>query len=116
MSLKTEIFKCHDYLHYVIKAIDFLNVKTNDAMFKLLGPVNTKINQAGKIDKTLKPMQHYFSLGKSIYPYLLVNLRSGANFIRVDGPSDYKRVAGTSIGIGLVWGISRYMGIFDDPT
>jgi type II pantothenate kinase len=43
-------------------------------------------------------------------------LRSGASFIRVDGPKKYKRVTGTSIGVGLAWGISRFMGIFDDPT
>lgn len=46
----------------------------------------------------------------------MVNLRSGASFFRVDGPRDYKRVAGTSIGVSLAWGISRYMGIFNDPT
>ncbi len=85
-------------------------------MFKLHGPVNTKINQAGKIDQTLKPMKNYFSLGKSIYPYLLLNMRSGASFIRVDGPNNYHRVAGTSIGVSLLWGISRYLGIFKDPT
>jgi len=55
-------------------------------------------------------------LGKAIYPYLLVNLRSGTTFIRVDGPNNYHRVAGTSIGSSLAWGISRYMGIFEDPT
>ena len=62
-SLGSQIVKCHDHLHYVICAIDFLNKHTNDAMFKLQGPVNTKINQAGKIDAKLKPMQHFFSLG-----------------------------------------------------
>ena len=49
-SLGSQIVKCHEYLHFVICAIDFLNLHTNDAMFKLHGPVNTKINQAGKID------------------------------------------------------------------
>jgi len=48
--LDTQIVKCHEYLQFVIKAIDFLNLHTNDAMFKLHGPVNKKINQAGKID------------------------------------------------------------------
>lgn len=61
-------------------------------------------------------MKNYFSLGKSIYPYLLLNMRSGASFIRVDGPNNYHRVAGTSIGVSLLWGISRYLGIFQDPT
>lgn len=46
----------------------------------------------------------------------MVNLRSGASFFRVDGPNDYKRVAGSSIGAGLAWGITRYMGMFNDPT
>ena len=114
--LKADVLKCREYLRFVIKAIDFLNKKTNDAMFKLQGPVNTKLNQAGKIDPSLKPKQHYFSLGKEIYPYLLVNLRSGASFIRVDGPDNYKRVGGTSIGVGFAWGVSRYMGLFNNPT
>jgi len=85
-------------------------------MFKLHGPVNTKINLVGKIDNQLKPMQHFFSLGKQIYPYLLVNLRSGASFIRVDAPGQYTRVTGTSIGVSLAWGISRYLNLFRDPT
>lgn len=61
-------------------------------------------------------MKNYFSLGKSIYPYLLLNMRSGASFIRVDGPNNYHRVAGTSIGVSLLWGINRYLGLFQDPT
>ena len=40
----TEIIKCREYLKFVVKAIDFLNKKTNDAMFKLHGPVNMKLN------------------------------------------------------------------------
>ena len=47
---------------------------------------------------------------------MLVNLRWGATFIRVDGPNKYRRITGTSIGVGLAWGISRYMGLFDGPT
>ena len=116
LSFRTQIVKCHEYLQFVIKAIDFLNKHTNDAMFKLHGPVNTKINQCGKIDATLKPMKNYFSLGKSIYPYLLLNMRSGASFIRIDGPNDFHRVAGSSIGVSLAWGVTRYLGIFEDPT
>lgn len=44
LSFRTQIVKCHEYLHFVVKAIDYLNTNTNDAMFKLHGPVNTKIN------------------------------------------------------------------------
>lgn len=94
----------------MIKAIDFLNQNTNDAMFKLHGPVNLKLTQTGKIDPNVKPEQHYFSLGKQIYPYLLVNMRSGTTFHRVDGPDSFVRVGGSTIGLGLAMGFCRYRG------
>lgn len=42
-SFGAQVVKCHEYLHYVTCAIDFLNRHTHDAMFKLHGPANTKI-------------------------------------------------------------------------
>ena len=46
----SKILKCHNTLSFVIKAIDYINRTTNDCFFKLIGPVNTKINESGKID------------------------------------------------------------------
>ena len=53
--LESDILKCHEYMRFVVRALDFLNIKTSDAMFKLSGPVNTKIYLTGKIDPDLKP-------------------------------------------------------------
>lgn len=51
-----------------------------------------------------------------LYPYLLVNLRSGASFYRVDGKDSYTRVGGSSLGISFIWGVTRYLGYYSDPT
>lgn len=40
-----------------------------------------------------------------IYPYLLVNIGSGVSMIKVSGPRKYKRVGGTSLGGGTLWGL-----------
>lgn len=60
--------------------------------------------------------QIYFSIKENVYPYLLVNLRSGASFIRVDSPTQYKRVIGTSIGAGTFVGISKLLWEGNDLT
>eukprot|EP00343_Euplotes_focardii_P000190 CAMPEP_0205801722 /NCGR_PEP_ID=MMETSP0205-20121125/3807_1 /ASSEMBLY_ACC=CAM_ASM_000278 /TAXON_ID=36767 /ORGANISM="Euplotes focardii, Strain TN1" /LENGTH=178 /DNA_ID=CAMNT_0053066947 /DNA_START=729 /DNA_END=1262 /DNA_ORIENTATION=- len=51
-----------------------------------------------------------------MYPYILVNLRSGANFIRVDSKTEFKRCIGTSIGAGTFVGISKLLFKTSDPT
>lgn len=40
-----------------------------------------------------------------IYPYLLVNIGSGVSMIKVEGPRQFQRVGGTSLGGGTFWGI-----------
>lgn len=34
----------------------------------------------------------------------------------MDGKDDYKRVGGSSLGVSFVWGITRYLGCYTDPT
>lgn len=51
-----------------------------------------------------------------LYPYILVNLRSGATFTRVDSKDSFNRVLGTSIGSSFFWGILRLLNMFHDPT
>lgn len=53
---------------------------------------------------------------EELYPYILVNLRSGATFTRVDSPTEYKRLLGTSIGSSFFWGVLRLLNKFHDPT
>ena len=60
--------------------------------------------------------QIYFSIKENLYPYILVNLRSGASFIRVDGKDKFKRCIGTSIGAGTFVGMSKLLMKTSDPT
>ena len=64
----------------------------------------------------MKPNKHYFSLKESLYPYLLVNVRSGSSFTIVESKDKYRRVAGSSIGASFFVGILRYLNLFTDPT
>ncbi len=50
-----------------------------------------------------------FDLGKSFFPYLLVNIGSGVSILRVDGFGRYERVSGTSVGGGTFWGLCRLL-------
>lgn len=74
------------------------------------------INHSGKLNVSDPPIQQFFSLKKELYPYLLVNLRSGASFFKVSSANDYKRIAGSSIGSNVFLGILRLLNIFNDPT
>ena len=40
-----------------------------------------------------------------VYPYLLVNIGSGVSMIKVSGKRQHKRVGGTSLGGGTLWGL-----------
>jgi len=51
----SKIVKCHEYLKFVINSIDYIDTFTNDCFFKLVGPVNTKIELVGKIDTSFRP-------------------------------------------------------------
>lgn len=39
------------------------------------------------------------------YPYLLVNIGSGVSMIKVSGPREFRRIGGTSLGGGTLWGL-----------
>ncbi len=47
---------------------------------------------------TAKIEPRYFSLKERLYPYLLVSIRSGVVFLRVDGPRSFTKLDGSSIG------------------
>ncbi|QEU60294.1 Cab1 [Kluyveromyces lactis] len=41
----------------------------------------------------------------SIYPYMLVNIGSGVSILKVDSPTSFSRVGGSSLGGGTLWGL-----------
>jgi len=43
------------------------------------------------------------------YPYLLVSIGTGVSVIRVDGPGEFERISGSTIGGGTYWGLCRLL-------
>jgi pantothenate kinase len=97
-------------------AIDYLNNATNDCFFSLDRKSDNIINHRGKLNRSQKPIQQFFSLKEDLYPYLLVNLRSGASFTKVSSKTSSERIAGSSIGSNVFLGILRLLNKFNDPT
>ena len=102
----------------MIRALDYLNKYTNDCFFITHGDLKDKITDRGKLTDggSQQIKQHFFSLKEELYPYLIVNVRSGASFIRVNGPDQWERICGTSIGSAFFWGILRLLNFYNDPT
>lgn len=47
----------------------------------------------------------YLEEQPQVYPYLLVNIGSGVSMVKVDGPARFRRIGGTSLGGGTLWGL-----------
>ena len=48
------------------------------------------------------------------YPYLVVTIGTGVSILRVDGPRQYERVSGSTIGGGTYWGLMRLLTDVED--
>lgn len=92
----------------IISCIEWQNKNSNDCFYSLPHKDFRNIYLLGNIKSDPKE-QIFYSIRENFYPYLLVNLRSGTNFLRVDSPTQYKRVIGTSIGAGTFIGISKLL-------
>jgi len=115
----TRIVKCRDFQLFLITAIDYLNKWTNDCFYHISGLSENTLNHSGKIKPEKEPIKHYFSLGENLYPYLLINLRSGVTFTRVDSKTSFRNampVSGSPIGFTFYMGVLRLLNIFNDPT
>jgi len=78
--------------------------------------VAQRVNLTAPLIFTEPLQKHFFSIKKDLYPYLLVNMRTGLEFTRVDGVNKFE-----AINLGLI-GASTYVGILSllnystDPT
>ena len=94
-----------------------MNNWTNDCFFTFDQKSKNKINFTGKLRSDASSVKQFFSLKQDLYPYLLVNLRSGCNFIRVDSKDKHSRICGSTIGIHMFLGVLRLLNLFNnDPT
>lgn len=102
-------------MKFLMKALDHLNQFTNDCFFTYDRKNKNTINHSGWLDLDGKPIQQYFSLKDELYPYLLVNMRSGATLTRVDSATESRRITGSPIGVNIYVGLLRAMNAFNDP-
>jgi type II pantothenate kinase len=105
-------------MHFVVRALDHLNKHTNDCFFITHGNIADKITERGRLTDNYSSQvkHHFFSLKDELYPYLIVNVRSGSSFYRVTGPDTFERLVGSSIGSSFFWGILRLLNFYNDPT
>ncbi|CAH8634546.1 unnamed protein product [Heterobilharzia americana] len=61
-------------------------------------------------DKHATPAQIFVSSCLvSTFPFLLVNVGSGVSILKVESPTSYQRVGGSSIGGGTFWGLGTLL-------
>ncbi|ODV92712.1 hypothetical protein CANCADRAFT_1308 [Tortispora caseinolytica NRRL Y-17796] len=51
------------------------------------------------------PTMQFTDSSHAVYPYMLVNIGSGVSMIKVDGPNQFTRIGGSSLGGGTLWGL-----------
>lgn len=81
-----------DEMNCLIKGLDFF-----------IHDINNEIFTYNDLDgeKAVDPVQQ----PNSIYPYMLVNIGSGVSILKVECPTSFSRVGGSSLGGGTLWGL-----------
>lgn len=82
-----------DEMQCLIKGLDVFIHEIPDEVF-------TYSDQDGAKDVRLPPED-----STQTYPYILVNIGSGVSILKVDAPSTFTRVGGSSLGGGTLWGL-----------
>ncbi|CAR29060.1 ZYRO0F18194p [Zygosaccharomyces rouxii] len=82
-----------DEMQCLIKGLDAFIHEIPDEVF-------TYSDQDGAKDVRLPPED-----STQTYPYILVNIGSGVSILKVDAPSTFTRVGGSSLGGGTLWGL-----------
>lgn len=82
-----------DEMQCLIKGLDAFIHEIPDEVF-------TYSDQDGAKDVRLPPED-----STQTYPYILVNIGSGVSILKVDAPSIFTRVGGSSLGGGTLWGL-----------
>ncbi|CDO92694.1 unnamed protein product [Kluyveromyces dobzhanskii CBS 2104] len=81
-----------DEMDCLIKGLDFFIHETPNEIF-------TYNDLEG--EEAIEPLQN----SNSIYPYMLVNIGSGVSILKVNSPTSFSRVGGSSLGGGTLWGL-----------
>ena len=100
-----------------LKFADVLKSKLNITVSKVeemtslvtgLGFVLTLAKSSVRYDPSVR-MTLPLTSSSPTYPFLLVSIGSGVSILRLDSPTDYKRVSGTAIGGGTALGLGKLL-------
>ena len=105
-----------DEMESLIMGLDFFIHETENEVFTYNDQDGFKVIQRvrGKFDvvnSSEDSNSNTYSSSNSIvhsdgnYPYMLVNIGSGVSILKVNGPGDFVRVGGSSLGGGTLWGL-----------
>lgn len=60
--------------------------------------------------------QVFFSIKDNLYPYMLVSIRSGCTFFKVESATSFKRISSTPLGASTFIGMAKLLYDVKDPT
>ena len=73
--------------------------------FLLSHPGLTEVFTFNLETKEREMVDLYSEEEETVFPYLLVNIGSGTSIIKVNGPDDFQRISGSTIGGGTYLGL-----------
>lgn len=95
----------------IIRALDFFNSHMTSSFF-YYGGNSTRINliHRGQPEETSK-----FRIYASVYPCLVVNIRSGISIYKANSSDSYCKVSGTSLGSSTFWALINLCTSYQTP-
>ena len=89
--------KHDDELKCLLRGLNFLLTNTENECYFM------------EDQESKQPSDHIpISIGhRDIFPYILVNVGSGASVLKIEGETQFERVSGSQIGGGTFWGLSN---------
>ncbi|EEB05414.1 fumble family pantothenate kinase [Schizosaccharomyces japonicus yFS275] len=86
-----------------------VDIVREDEMECLIAGLNFFINSIPRevftLDLSTCKLSFQEDPSRGKYPHMLVNIGSGVSILKVNGPSDFERVGGSSLGGGTLWGL-----------
>jgi len=118
-NLSTKVIKAtgggaHKYKDLISRKL-FVRVDKQDEMQCLINGCNFLLrhvpNECFHFESKNEQPNFIFKnmIGENLFPYLLVNIGSGVSIVKVEGPSQYERIGGTSTGGGTFWGLGSLL-------
>lgn len=98
----------------LIKGLEYMRVNHCETFFYFPGSDLRQILSIGRFTDRSATKINGLPEG-SLYPCLLLNLRSGLSFYRLNSATDYRRIQGSCLGGTTIWSIVKLLTSFKSP-